>query len=348
MAMSTNNRPSRNGRRGAILLMVLVLIVVVTFALTIFMERAEVDIKGEGYYVKRAQLRLDAWSMMEVAVAALADVKQIDGALYAPSQGWSDPLAYAGIQPREGLSVSYSFVDESGKLNINEMSEDSLILLFDELGFDLDVGLRLTGVLLDWIDADDTTRVEGAESREYSTLQLEARPANQPLKSLEELRYLFAFKDLFFDETGAPLPVFGQLAAAVTTLDVGPLNINAASPLALRAMADMGDLELALVQDYLEGLDGAQGTADDNFFASRDDIAAVLGDVPPGAPLSYQLSVLTITVTVEESGYSYALVGSLNTQTAAPALEDSGGNLNYPFLFLELREAPGSNNARPF
>lgn len=334
-------------RRGAILLMVLVLIAVVTFALTIFIERAEVDIKGEGYYVKRSQLRLDAWSMLEVAVGVLNDVKQIDGSLYASSQGWENPLSYSLIQPREGLKVTYTFADESGKMNINSLSEDSLILLFDELGFDLDVSLRLSDVLLDWIDADDNVRPQGAESREYSTLELEVHPANRPLKSLDELRYLFAFKDLFFDEKGLPLPVFDQLAQAVTTLDVGTLNVNAASPLALRAMADMDDIDVQLIQDYLEGLDGQIGTADDNFFSSREDLAAVLGDVPTGAAVGNQISVLTVRVTVEESGYSYTLVGTMNTQSEAPALEESGGNLKYPFLFLELREEPGANNARP-
>src|SRR5690606_1699271 len=151
-------------KRGSILLMVLVLIVVTSAALTLYIEKAEVEIKGEGYYVKRAQLRLEAWSMLEIAVAVLADVKQIDGALYAPSQGWGDPLDYARVSPRRSLKVSFEFVDESGKLDINRMDEESLIILFDELGFELDVGLRLASVLLDWIDEDDASRPDGAES----------------------------------------------------------------------------------------------------------------------------------------------------------------------------------------
>ncbi|EDY83500.1 hypothetical protein VDG1235_3127 [Verrucomicrobiia bacterium DG1235] len=50
---------------------------------------------------------------------------------------------------------------------------------------------------------------------------------------------------------------------------------------------------------------------------------------------------------MSEGGYSYTLIGTLSVQTEAPALEQSGGNLRYPFLFLELREQPGVNNARP-
>lgn len=328
--------------------MVLLLIAIVSFSLTLFIERAQVEIKGEGYYSKRNDLRKDAWSMMEVAVAVLADVKQIDGALYAPAQGWSDPLDYAGIAPREGLAVSFQFEDQSGKMNINALGEDSLILLFDELGFDLDVSMRLTAVLLDWIDEDDSTRIDGAETREYSTLELEAHPANQPLRSLGELRYLFGFRELFFDERGLPLPVFEALAQAVTVYEINSLNANTASPLALRSLADLDDIDVSILNDYLAGFDGVVGTADDNYFATREDLGAVLANLSSGAPVGNQISVLTVRVTVEEYGYSYTLVGTLSTESEAPAIEESGGNISYPFLFLELREEPGANNARPW
>ncbi|MDQ8181813.1 type II secretion system protein GspK [Pelagicoccus sp. SDUM812005] len=334
-------------RQGSILLLVLVLIVVVSFALTMFIEKAQVEIKGEGYYVKRAELRKEAWSMMEVAVAVLADVKAIDTALYSPSQGWGDPLEYANVSPREGLDVRFEFIDESGKVNINTLDRDSLILLFDELGFDLEISSRLSDVLLDWIDGDDETRIEGAESREYSSLELDVRPANQELKSLDELRYLFGFQELFFDESGAPLPVFRQLEQAVSIYEVTSLNVNAASSLALRAIADLDEFDKQAIDEFLKGFDGQLGTSDDNYFATADDVAAVLVDIPEGAPLGFQISVLTIKVTVSEGGYQFTLIGTLSVDTEAPALEQSGGNLSYPFLFLDLREQPGSNNARP-
>ena len=83
-------------KRGSILLMVLVLIImVVAYVLTKFVERANVEIQGEGYYVERSRLRLHAWSYLEIAVAVLADVKAIDNAIYAPAQGWANPLEYA-------------------------------------------------------------------------------------------------------------------------------------------------------------------------------------------------------------------------------------------------------------
>ena len=178
-------------------------------------------------------------------------------------------------------------------------------------------------------------------------MELEAHPANQPLSSLYELRYLFAFKDLFFDERGLPLPVFYDLASAVTVYEVSELNINSASGLALRALADLDDLDIELLNDFMYGSDGIAETEDDNYFASAEDVEAILPQLPEGAPLGNQISVLTVKVTVAEAGYRYTLVGTMYTQSEAPAIEGSSGNLTYPFHFIELREEPGVNNARP-
>ena len=142
-------------KRGSILLMVLVLIIIVSYVLTKFVERANVAIQGEGYYVERSRLRLHAWSYLEIIVAVLADVKAIDNAIYAPSQGWANPLEYAQIEVPAGLNVTIEFIDESAKPSINELDEGSLFLLFDEMGFDLDVSQPLANTLLDWIDEDD-------------------------------------------------------------------------------------------------------------------------------------------------------------------------------------------------
>lgn len=113
-------------KKGSILLMVLVLIIVVSYVLTKFVERAQVEVQGEGYYVERARLRLQAWSMLEVAVAVLADVKAIDEAIYAPAQGWGDPIDYSKIEIPDGMNVTFEFIDESSKLSINELDEGSL------------------------------------------------------------------------------------------------------------------------------------------------------------------------------------------------------------------------------
>jgi len=337
---------SARGRRGSILLMVLVLIIVVSYVLTQFVERAQVEVQGEGYYVERSRLRLEAWSMLEVAVAVLADVKSVDNALYSPAQGWSDPLDYAQIELPEGLNVTYEFIDESAKMGINELDEGSLFLLFDEMEFDLDVSQTLTNSLLDWIDEDDEARIDGGESREYSTTEMEMRPANQALRSLDELSSILGFKDHFFDENGFPNERFEQLSEMLTHHPVEQMNVNAASPIALQSLAGLNEIQVETLQEYLAGFDGIYGTEDDNYFAAGGEIADVIGETEAGVSITHQISILTIKVTVQESGSAYSLIGTISVDSQGEGNSETG-ELQYPFLFLELREEPGMNNARP-
>ncbi len=344
--MRERNTIRSRAQRGSILLMVLVLIIVVSYVLTKFVERAQVEIQGEGYYVERTRLRLQAWSMLEVAVAVLADVKAIDNAIYAPAQGWGDPLDYSNIEVPSGMNVAFEFIDESSKLSINELDEGSLFLLFDEMDFDLDVSQKLTNTLLDWIDEDDDARIDGAETREYSTTAMEMHPSNGPLRSLDELSSVIGFKDHFFDENGFPNDNFRRLSEVVTYHPVLQMNINSASPLALQSLAGLNEIQIETVQDYLAGLDGEMGTSDDNYFANSGEMTDVIGEIERGIPISQQISVLTVKVTVRESGSSYSLIGTFSIGTETTENGETG-ELEYPFVFLEIQEEPGMNNANP-
>ncbi len=343
--MRTRNNRKLSDKRGSILLMVLVLILVMSFMLTRFVERTHAEIQGEGYYVERARLRLHAWSMMEVAVATLADVKAINGALHAPAQGWGDILDYTKVELPEGLNVQFEFIDESAKLNINNLDEGSLLLLFDQMGFDLDISQTLTNTFLDWIDSDDQARIDGAESFEYSIDGMDMSPSNQPIESLEELYSVIGFRELFFDENGLPNDLFQQLSEVVTYHEVSRLNANSANQLALMSLAGLGEDQAYIIQEHLSGLDGELGTEDDNYFADNQELQDVVGDLPRGIPLNSQISVLTIKVRVQESSNAFTLIGTINTQTQAAG--SSNNNLQYPFVFLEVREEPGLNNAQP-
>lgn len=326
--------------------MVLVLILVVSFMLTRFVERTHAEIQGEGYYVERARLRLHAWSMMEVAVAALADVKAINGSLHSPAQGWGDILDYTKVEVPEGLTVSFEFIDESAKLNINSLDEGSLLLLFDQMGFDLDISQTLTNTFLDWIDSDDQARIDGAESFEYSIGGLDMHPSNQPIESLEELYSVIGFRELFFDDDGLPNDLFQQLSDVVTCHQVTRLNANSANTLALMALAGLGEDQAYIIEEHLKGLDEEMGTEDDNYIADNQELQDVVGDLPRGIPLNSQISVLTIKVTVQERSNAFTLIGTINTQTQASG-SSNGDNLQYPFVFLEVKEEPGMNNAQP-
>lgn len=323
-------------------MLILMLISVVSYMLIRFIERAGVEVQTEGYYTQRDNLRRDAWSMMEVAVAVLADVKAIDNALYSPAQGWNDPLAYAEIEAPDGIEVTFRFIDESAKVGINQLDEGSLFLLFDEMEFEADDNQELSAVLLDWIDADDDARLDGGEARDYSTSDLEMSPANAPLKSLEELKYLLLWNEIFFDDTGSPNENFRVLENSLTVFEIERVNVNAASDLALKTLVGFNDLEIDAIREYLLGDDKVANTEDDNYFESSDELLSVSGGDGESLPVDFVISVLTIEVTVRQGGSSYTLVGTLNTEsTASVESSDNDGNIEYPFLFLEIKERPG-------
>lgn len=337
-----------SSRRGSILIMVLVLIVVVSYVLTKFVERAQIEVQAEGFYLERANLKLDAWGMLEVAVAVLADVKAIDGALYSESQGWAEPLDYSGVQPREGLNVTFEFIDETSKLSINEMDEGALILLFDEIGLDLSEAQKLTNVLLDWVDEDDLARIDGGESGEYSSSKMPMTPANQALGSLRELYYLIGYRDLLFDDTGNPNDIYELLENAVTTFPTSQLNVNTAEPLALQALAGLDDIMIDTIDTFRSGLDGVVGTADDVYFESTQEFTDLVGDIAGiGNLLTTQINIMTIKVTVQEAGSAYTLIGVVNTQTQAAGGDSETSQLQYPFVFLEVREEATMNTGSP-
>lgn len=360
-------------RRGAVLLMILVMIVVLSAVIVQFTEKALTEIASEGHYVERDRLRITAFSALEVTMAVLADYIAIEGGLTSPAQGWGDPLGVAGFDPGENLNVVVSFADESGKLPINTLDEGTLFLLFNEMGFDAEQSLILTNALLDWIDEDDEERIDGAESETYAVSEWPFGSSNRPVSNLEELVVVKGFREYFFDESGRPNQNFRTLEDTVSVWSDGSLNANAVSDLALRAYAGYGDPQLNAMRLYLAGADGIRGTEDDRYFASTEEVSQVMGAFPEGANLGVGISVLKVHVEVRQGDGRYALEaivqpsqGGGGAQTTRPSgdtqpitpqqlqqqqrqrqsTQGSGeSEIPYPFVFLELTEDVGHNQS---
>jgi len=218
------------------------------------MSEAVEDLEYRALFNEPADVRGYAYSMMEAALAVVREVALIDdGKLYAPEQGWGDPLEYAGIRVPDGWEVSVEIRDEGGKLPINTMSEAQLNRLLEEtLDFDFGTSRELSSVLLDWRDADDDRRLNGAESDDYLGRDPPYRAANGPLQSLEELRLLKVWEDEFFDDEGRPGERFAQLDELVSVYHGGTVNLNAAPRPVLDALSERQDWDGEYIFDGLE------------------------------------------------------------------------------------------------
>ncbi len=349
--LSAGGKVSR--RKGSVLLLILVMIVVVSFALIEFTERGLSEIAGEGYYVERSYLRTEAYSALETTLAVLADVISIDGSLQAPLQGWNDPLAYAGVSLAEGTSATIRYTDESAKLPLNSLDEGTLYLLFTEMEFDVEDSLKLTNALLDWIDEDDETRIDGAELDEYGVAEIPFAASNSPIRRLEELSIVDGFRSLFFTEEGHPNEFFSRFSEVVSPYGNMSINVNAASELALTSLGGLSELQIEAIVDYRSGMDGIMGTEDDRYFASQDELLEVIVEMPEGNTLSVTSKVMSIDIQVTEGNADFSLraVVSLDgsgsfedssqiiqSNSTSSSQTTTSNQSEYPFVFLELTE----------
>ncbi|MFP4157607.1 MAG: general secretion pathway protein GspK [Opitutales bacterium] len=351
----TAQKKIRKARRGSVLVAVLAVLMLLTILVTRFLEEALEDLEYRSIFSEPIDMRSYAYSLMEISLATIQEVALIDeGKLYAPEQGWSDPLAYSGIEVPNGWEVSVRIQDEGGKLPLNTIDESLLNHLLEEkLDFDFGTSRELSSMLLDWIDSDDNRRLNGAESQDYLSRNPPYRAANAPLQSLGELRLLEVWEDEFFDEMGRPNERFEQLAKLVTVHYGGQLNLNTAS-------AEL--IELLALQD---------GYDDRSLFDGLDPDSPYLRSLPDAANgqiSGVEVKLLRLSVTVRRGDVPYTITalvepdlgradgspassapGQRNDETIRQGTPEEQEGLAYPFQILQLSEwmAPEGNAASP-
>ncbi|WPJ94666.1 type II secretion system protein GspK [Coraliomargarita algicola] len=329
-------------QQGSVLIAVLAITLLLSFIISRFIDEAIDDLEYRAIFNEPSDVRSFTYSMLEVALATVYEVGLIDeGKLFAPEQGWADPIHYAGITVPNGWSVDIQIQDESGKLPINTMSEDMLNNMLEE-SFDFDFGTarELSSMLLDWIDENDSRRLNGAESDDYLRRDPPYRAANAPLQSLEELRLIEIWEDEFFDEDGQPNELFAQLDSMVSVLHTGAANLNS-SP-----------------QSVLELLAQQDGYDEDHLFDGLDDLPYL--QQTPGSANSensgVEVSLLRITVNLWRGQVPFtvsALVEpnfSTETEASGSAPGDDSSDapktgatseqdaIAYPFTILQVSE----------
>lgn len=272
-------------RRGGVLIAVLAIIALLSFLVTRFLQEASDSLEYRALFNEPPEARAYAFSMLEASLAALQEVALIDdGKLYAPEQGWGDPIAYCGIRPPNGWSVTVEISDATAKLPLNTIEEAQLNRILEQyFEFDFGITRELSSMLLDWIDSDDSRRLNGAESEDYLDENPPYRAANRPLQSLEELRLLKVWQDEFFDENGQPNETFAQLAAIFSVKHRGSVNANTAPTGVF--------MSLAPEDDYFT----------ENLFDQIPDDTPYLKNVPDSASdksLTSEMKLLQITVTL--------------------------------------------------
>lgn len=316
------NRKAVRSRRGAVLVVVLGLLFILTVLVTLLLETVHRQLRAASVEYGRTELRTTAYSALQATLGVLAEFRELDNGLFSYAQGWRYPLEYAGLEWPEGISVKVTVSDESAKIPLNEESSFLLKLLFAEMGLSLSDSDMLVDTLMDWTDADDLSRLHGAEQDYYEQLDPPVETADGPLDRFDTLRFIKGYRELFFDETGRPNEYFHRFREAVSLHNSRTVNINNAEGMVMAVLAESLGFDQRMTEDYLAGPDNIRWNADDPFIRSREELMAA--GVLSAEGVRFRTEVIRIEVEAGEGDMRFSLHALLRLEGQSPA-EGSGG-----------------------
>lgn len=126
--------------------------------------------------------------------------------------------------------------DESAKIDLNAASDTLLKGLLLSAGLDEEGANKLLDAILDWRDADDLTRPQGAERDQYEAAGMPYIPANAPFKTVSELQSVIGVTPELYRKLAGALTVFSKLPGINSTL--APSQVLLALPNVTEANVD--------------------------------------------------------------------------------------------------------------
>ncbi len=297
----------RHQPRGIAIFIVLISIMALSAMVFIFATQMKVETKLAMNSNNESEMEWLGRSGVELARYTLAEEMTAPGPgqhFDALNQKWAggpadtnDALAAITLTdvPLGNGTISVKITDNERKINVNTavnneaMMTQAMILI----GIDASEIPTIIASIQDWIDPDDETHVNGAESEYYQTLDPPYFAKNGPIDDLSELLLVKGITpDIYFgpnstnhppsrfqshavDPVASTLPnaptVSVGLVDIFTPISSGQININTASATTLR-MIGMDESTANKLIQLRAGPDGVDGTEDDMPFSSTGEI----------------------------------------------------------------------------
>ncbi len=149
---------------------------------------------------------------------------------------------------RDGeIAIVARATDETAKIDLNAAGEVLLRGLFTSVGgADPDVAVRLVEAVMDWRDADDLRRPNGAEAADYQATGSKVVPANAPFETIGEVARVLGMTPAIYQRIVGSVTVHSRQAG------VNPLTASREVLLALpNADASVVDAYLASREEAL-------------------------------------------------------------------------------------------------
>ncbi|MGE5840457.1 MAG: type II secretion system minor pseudopilin GspK [Deltaproteobacteria bacterium] len=236
--------------RGTALVLTLLIIITLAGLALGFSGESGVELTLAGYMKDSARAYQLARSGVDIALELLARDEDLE--TDSLNEDWSQlgGLSIAAAMMEQGVSFAGGMVDESGKININlllndqgeidEKREAQLRRLFLALG----VKEEVLNPLLDWLDADDIERQDGAEGFYYQNLEHPYECANGRFLTVGQIFMVRGMRQLerFGEEKEKKTR---RLLDYVTIYSEGKININTAPKEVLESLGESMDSALA-------------------------------------------------------------------------------------------------------
>jgi len=213
---------SVSNQRGAVLLLVLVVVALLSALLTDWAFSTLVDLRltetfrdsNRSYYLARGGVEVGRQLLRD-------DRNDYD----TPTEMWG--VGVPSYPVSDDATVSIRIVDEDGRFNLNKVVDnlgenpnplmrDRLRRLLTQLEIDDPDGL--SDALIDWIDRNQATSPRGAENSWYQGLTPPLASKDGPLDTIDELLLVKGFTP----------EIVEKLAPHVTVAGVSRLNLNSA------------------------------------------------------------------------------------------------------------------------
>ena len=285
----------KTSQRGIALLIVLW----VTAILMVMVLSFSVMIRAEGYgtiaFKEGIEKKLFADAGIERGIMEIVyhSANRNQAVTLEGKEPWKlDGTAYTVDMGKGGFMVRV--IDESGKISLNGLTDSSGIILKNLLiqqGVSPENADIIVDSILDWKDADDLHRLNGAETDYYLSLSKSYKARNAAFETLEELILVRGMTPEILYGTGKTKGVIHFLTVSGKT---DRININAAPKEILLALPGM-DAEMAerIIEFRTSSEIGGENAAKEMLGAGYPLMAASVS-AAPGA---------SNTFTLESTGY---------------------------------------------
>ncbi|MCF6300031.1 MAG: general secretion pathway protein GspK [Proteobacteria bacterium] len=153
----------------------------------------------------------------------------------------------------DGAEIELKLTDESGKIDLNQASEELLVGLFASLGMSLDEALGFVDKIMDWRDSDEEVRLSGAEDGDYFSAGYKYGAKDSPFDTVPELMQVM----------GVSYEMYRKLEPAITVYS-GRREVNLAfAP-----------------REVLLAINGVTQEIADDYIAQRQEITDLQGQLP--------------------------------------------------------------------